>query len=155
MGPMDPEPPTPGSRDKPPPDSTLFDDSRWPLLVLRLPGILTASAQQACLDTLGAYLGRGERFVMLVDLARVDMVPLDQRWRQVEWLEEHERSLVKCVQGASVIVTSPLMRLSLSAILHFKRVDLPLAIFPDLRGAEIWAAQRLHEAGLTQTHGQR
>ncbi|OJH42119.1 hypothetical protein [Cystobacter ferrugineus] len=152
---MDPDSPSPGSRDGSPPDSTLFDDSRWPLLVLRLPGNLSTPEHLACLDAFAAYLQRGERFVMLVDLSRVGMVPLDQRWRQVEWFEKHERALLKCVQGTAVLLTSPLVQLSLSAILHFIRFYPPLATFADLAGAEAWAARRMHEVGLTQLQDPR
>jgi hypothetical protein len=145
---MDPDSPSRGSRDGSPPDSPLFDDSRWPLLVLRLPGNLTSHAQQDCLDTFADYLRRGERFVMIADLSRVGVVPLDQRWRQVEWFEKHERALLACVQGSAVIITSPLMQLSLSAILHFVRLYPPLATFATQAGAEAWAARRMREAGL-------
>ncbi|ATB36069.1 hypothetical protein CYFUS_001483 [Cystobacter fuscus] len=145
---MDPDSPLPGSRDGSPPDSTLFDESRWPLLVLRLPGTLSMSEHVACLDTFAGYLLRGERFVMLVDLSRVGVVPLDQRWRQVEWFEKHERALLACVQGTAVILTTPLMQLSLSAIMHFVRFHPPLATFADLAGAEAWTARRLRETGL-------
>ena len=138
--PMDP--------DRPPPGAALFDDSRWPLLVLRLPGTLSRDDFTACLDMLSAYLRRGEPFVIVVDLARVGLIPLEQRWRQVEWLEEHEHLTERLVLGATLVVTSPLVRLSLSAIMHFKRLPLPVAIRADLPGALAWALAHLGELGL-------
>ncbi|MFY0525647.1 hypothetical protein ACN28I_21725 [Archangium gephyra] len=131
-------------------DRATFDDSRWPLLHLGLPGTLPAHGHEACLATLAGYLGRGERFILLVDLSRIGLVPIEQRWRQVEWFEEHERALREQVVGSAIILVSPIVRLSLSAILFFKPLPVPLATFPHLAAAEAWAAERLQEAGLTQ-----
>ncbi|KFA94414.1 hypothetical protein [Archangium violaceum] len=131
-------------------DRASFDDSRWPLLHLWFPGTLPAHGQEECLDTLAGYLGRGERFFLLVDLSRIGLVPIEQRWRQVEWFEQHEVALRGLVVGTAIILVSPIVRLSLSAILFFKPLPVPLATFPHLTAAEAWAAERLQEAGLTQ-----
>lgn len=139
-----------GSADMPAFDRATFDDSRWPVLHLWLPGTLTAHGHEECLATFAGYLRRGERFLLIVDLSRVGLVPIEQRWRQVEWFEEHERPLREQVLGTAVILVSPIVRLSVSTILFFKPLPLPLATFPHLAAAEAWAAERLQEAGLTQ-----
>ncbi len=131
-------------------DRATFDDSRWPLLHLWLPGTLPAHGHEECLATFASYLRRGEKFLLIVDLSRVGLVPIEQRWRQVEWFEQHERALRERVLGAAVIVVSPIVRLSLSAILYFKHLPVPLATFGQLSAAEAWVAERLQEAGLTQ-----
>ncbi|ATB31118.1 hypothetical protein [Melittangium boletus] len=139
----------------PPPDPDLFDDSRWPLLLLRLPGTLSTPAYEACLASFSRHLERGERFVLITDLRRVGMVPLDQRWRQVEWFEEHERQVRECIIGAANIITSPLVRLSVSAIMYFKRVPLPLVTVADWNAAEAWALERLEEDRRARAHKPR
>ncbi len=128
-----------------PPSPDFFDDSRWPLLQLRLPGTLASRAYEDCLAAFGRQLDRGERFVLIVDLSRVSMVPLDQRWRQVEWFEEREQQVRELIIGSANIITSPLVRLSVSAIMYFKRVPLPVVIVPDWNSAEAWALKRLEE----------
>jgi hypothetical protein len=131
-------------------EPNLFDDSRWPMLLLRLPGTLSSRGHEECLAALSGYLRRGEKFALLVDLARVGLVPLDQRWRQVEWFSEQELNLRQLLLGTAVVVTSPVVRLSISAILYFKPLPLPLATFAQLNTAEAWAAERIRDVGLTQ-----
>lgn len=127
-----------------------FDDSSWPLLRLLLPGTLSSREHEECLATFSGYVRRREKFLMLVDVSRVGLVPLDQRWRQVEWFEEHETLLRETLLGTALVLTSPIVRLSISAILFFKPLPLPLVTFADVSAAEAWAAWRLQEEGLTQ-----
>ncbi|HLM42500.1 MAG TPA: hypothetical protein VK458_01480 [Myxococcaceae bacterium] len=132
-------------------DRAHFDDSRWPLLILQFPKTLSTRGQEACLATLVDYLRRGDKVLLLMDLSRIGMVPLDQRWRQVEWFEEHEHLLRERVLGTALILTSPLVRLAISAMLYFKPLPLPLATFDVPASAEAWVAERLQEARSTQT----
>ncbi len=132
-----------------------FDDSRWPLLLLRLPGILSEQGHEECLTLFSNYLQRGEKFVLIVDLSRIGLVPLNQRWRQLEWFDEHEQSLRELVLGGAIITTSPVVRLSISALLFFKPFPIPHRIFSNRDAAETWVAERLEEAGYTQARGRR
>ncbi|HEY0096684.1 MAG TPA: STAS/SEC14 domain-containing protein, partial [Archangium sp.] len=132
-------------------DRARFDDSRWPLLFVDFPGTLSAQGQEACLAALADYLRRGDKVLMLLDLRRVGMVPLDQRWRQVEWFEAHELLLRERVLGTALVLSSPVVRLAISAMLYFKPLPLPLATFNDVASAEAWVAERLQEAKSTQT----
>lgn len=132
------------------PARATFDDSRWPLLRLLLPGTLSSQGHEECLATFSGYVRRREKFILLVDVSRVGLVPLDQRWRQVEWFEEHDDLLRETLLGTALVLTSPVVRLSISAILFFKPLPLPLATFATRDEAEAWAAQRLEEEGLTQ-----
>lgn len=132
-------------------DRAHFDDSRWPLLILRFPGTLPVRGQEECLATLVDYLRRGDKVLLLMDLSRIGLVPLEQRWRQVEWFEAHEHLLRERVLGTALVLTSAIVRLSISAILYFKPLPLPLATFNDFVSAEAWATERLEEAKRTQT----
>ena len=131
-------------------DPRFFDDSRWPRLYLRLPGTLSAQGHEDCLAQLSTYLERRQRFVAIVDLEKVGLIPLEQRWRQVEWFEQHEPLMRETSVGTAIIMTSPLVRLSLSAILYFKRLPLTLTFVATRVEAEAWVTERMKEAGLPQ-----
>jgi hypothetical protein len=139
-----------GSTDMPSSDRAIIDDSRWPVLHIRLGGALSTHGLEECLAAVSNCLRRGERFVLIADLSQVGLVPLEQRWRQVEWLEEHEQLMRERLLGVATIIVSPAARLSVSAILFFKPFPVPHVTFPSLATAEAWAAERLQEAGLTQ-----
>lgn len=158
---MPPVNPDPHRKQAPPPgepwtdmlnsDRARFDDSRWPLLIVDLPGTLSAQGHEACLTALADHLRRGDKLLLLMDLSRVGMVPLDQRWRQVEWFEAHETLLRERLLGTALIITSPVVRLAISAMLYFKPMPLPLATFNNRALAEAWVGERLLEAKSTQT----
>ncbi|WP_257452414.1 STAS/SEC14 domain-containing protein [Archangium lipolyticum] len=128
----------------------IFDDSRWPLLRIRFPRVLSATEYESFLGTFADYLLRSEKLLLYIDLSRVGMVPIEQRWRQVEWFEQYDQRLREQVLGSALVITSPVIRLALSAITYFKPLPNPVAIFARPEEAEAWAAERLQEAGLTQ-----
>ncbi|HYO52662.1 hypothetical protein [Archangium sp.] len=127
---------------------THFDDSLWPLLIIRPPCLATGRQQEECLATIAAYLRRREKHLSIVDLRQVSQVPLDQRQRQVAWLQEHETLMREALIGTALIITSPVIRLSMSLILHLKPLPVPHHIGPHLATAALWAAERFQEAGL-------
>jgi hypothetical protein len=130
------------------PDSTVFDASLWPLLVVRHPGVFSSREHEEFLDTLTLYLRRREKHVLLMDLSRCGLVPLDQRWRKAEWFEKNEALMRETLLGRANVVTSPVAQLSLSVILHFKPIPVPHITVSDLGSAVAWTAERLQEAGL-------
>ncbi|QRK12861.1 hypothetical protein JQX13_24210 [Archangium violaceum] len=132
-------------------DRATFDDSRWPMLHLWLPGTLPAQGLEESLAAVSRYLLRGERFLIIIDMSRVGIIPLEQRWRLVEWLDAHKQPLRERMIGVAIIVASPVVQLSVSAVLFARPLPFPNISCPDLSSAEAWAAKRLQEeAGHTQ-----
>jgi hypothetical protein len=132
----------------PPSDSgILFDDSLWPLLLIRAPRVVTSRQQEVGLATLATYLRRRERHLSIVDLRQLAEVPLDQRNYQVEWFRQHEDLLRESLLGMALVINSPVTRLAMSVILHFKPLPIPQHIGPQLEAAASWAAARFQDAG--------
>lgn len=132
-------------------DRATFDDSRWPLLHIWLPGTLSAHGLQESLTAVSGYLHRGERLLIILDLSRVGIIPLEQRWRVVEWLDAHKQLLRERMIGIAIIIASPVVQLSVSAVLFARPLPFPNISCTALTSAEAWAAERLREeAGHTQ-----
>lgn len=56
-----------------------FDDSLWPLLILRIVGEPSNQQFEEYLDVSASYLRRGEPHVVVADLLRVGMASAEQR----------------------------------------------------------------------------
>lgn len=131
----------------PPAASIAFDDTLWPLLIIRISGKPTMRELEAYLDKRLEYMRRPERHVLLYDTSQLRLPANDLNQRHVAWLKEHDALIQQKVVATSVIITSPLIRLTVSAMAHFWRSPVPYHLTATLPEAARWAADRLHEAG--------
>ncbi len=125
-----------------------FDDSQWPLLVVRLTGEPSSLAFENYLSRSTQYLQRQERHVCVFDVSALQILSSEQRQRQVEWLKANAALMRQTLLGVVYVVTSPVIRLTMSVIFHFEAPNVPYAIRPSLDAAGAWASMRLTEAGL-------
>ena len=125
-----------------------FDESQWPLLVVRLTGEPSSLAFEDYLARCTQYLQRQERHVCVFDVSALQILSTEQRQRQVEWLKANEVLMSRTLLGVSYVVTSAVVRLTLGVIFHFKPPAAPYAFHTHLGEARAWAAMRLEEAGL-------
>lgn len=125
-----------------------FDDSLWPLLVSRFRGAVSDAAFENYLAEGEAYLMRGDLYVNILDMGRLHLPTAAQRQRQLEWLRGKEQLMRERVIGCAFIVTSPLIRLALSAIFHTVPLPTPYVAVQDMPRALHWASQRLEAHGL-------
>jgi len=130
-----------------------FDDSQWPLLVVRLTGEPSSLAFENYLSRSTQYLQRQERHVCVFDVSALQILSSEQRQRQVEWLKANDALMSRTLLGVSYVVTSPVVRLTLGVIFHLKPPPAPYAFHTRLDEASAWATQRLSEAGLGRAAG--
>jgi hypothetical protein len=133
----------------PAPPPIEFDDTLWPLLIIRFAGRPTMRDLEAYLDKRVDYLRRPERHVLLYDTSGLSMPANDQSQRHVAWLKEYDTLIQQKVVATSVIITSPVVRLTVSAMAHFWRSRVPYHITATLPEAIRWAADQLYDAGYT------
>lgn len=126
----------------------LFDDSLWPLLLIRTPVTVTTWQQEEALAVIATYLHRRERLLGIVDLRPLAQVPIEQRHFQVEWFRKHESLIRESLIGLALVINSPIIRLAMSVIFYFKPLPVPLITVPQLDTAVAWASDRFEESGL-------
>ena len=124
-----------------------FDDSRWPLLMLRVTGVMSDKQFSEFLVQSSAYLERGERYVSILDLGQVGLPSPVQRQMQAEWIRKHDADLREYVLGNANIITSAPIRLALSLIFHLKPLPMPYAAVADMDSALRFALGKLEEGG--------
>lgn len=125
-----------------------FDDSLWPLLILRANGVMTDKQYEEFLIRSSTFVERGERYVSITDIAQVGIPSAAQRAMQVEWLRKHDAELRERVLGNASIITSASVRLSLSLIFHIKPLPMPNAAVSDMDSALLYVLGKLEENGL-------
>jgi hypothetical protein len=128
--------------------SITVDDSHWPLLVMTFVGEPTLQQQAEHLARLSAYLHRDEQFVSILDTRKERMMTAEHRRRLAEFLRAHDALLRTQVLGCASVITSPVMQLASSIILHLKPLPFPYFTTRSLSEAAMWAAVRLEGTGL-------
>jgi hypothetical protein len=131
-----------------PPSNITFDDSLWPLLIVRFSGTPTNQQFEEYMARRGSYLARNQKHALIYDTVRFSVLTPEQRQRQINWLKERKELLQKLSLGSALIITSPMVRLLLSGILHFSQTGTPYHAARSLPDAASWCAGRLASAGL-------
>lgn len=131
-----------------PPSNITFDDSLWPLLVIRFTGTPTNQQFEAFLAKREASLARRQKHAVIYDTVSLRVLTPEQRQRLVEWFKERKAIQKQLSVGSGLVITSPVTRLLLSSILHFTQTEAPYHVARTLSEAAQWAASRLDEAGL-------
>jgi hypothetical protein len=125
-----------------------FDDSLWPLLIIRYAGAPTNEQFATSLARRTSYLHRGQH-VSVLDLREAsDIHPPEQRHMQVDWLKQHDALVRASSLGVAFITDSIAMKLLLSVIQHLKPFPSPHVTFRHLHDAVAWSTGRLEQSGL-------
>ena len=128
----------------------IFDDSLWPLLISRFDGRVSDEQFERYLEQGAAYLRRGELYVSVLDMGKLALPSAPQRQRQLEWMRGKEAAMREQLLGCAFVITSPLIRLSLSTLFHVLPLPAPYVAVSNLEGGVRWASHRLQEAGLAE-----
>lgn len=136
------------------PSAFSYDDSLWPLLIVRLEGAMTDALLTEFLDHGHATLLRHERYVSLFDMSQLLLPSAEQRQRQILWAREHEALMRTYTLGSAFVITSPFVRTMLNLFFHFAPTPAPYVVVPSLLSGVQWALARLEQEGL-HAHAER
>jgi hypothetical protein len=127
--------------------SITFDDSHWPLLLLRFEGTPTAERFEAYLARRLEYLHRQERHGIVYDTRQAHLIPAELRQRHAAWSREHNAARQRFIVGNALIITSPFIRLTMNLVLSLGGEKVPYSVAATVPEAALWVAHRLHDAG--------
>ncbi|MFY0524193.1 hypothetical protein ACN28I_13805 [Archangium gephyra] len=128
-------------------DFISLDDSLWPLLVARFVGLPTLQDQEEYFAQFLVHLRREEKCVLILDTRQVRMMTGEHRQKLVEFAREHHALIRTQILGCAAVITSPVMQLAASLVLHFSPPPMPYFITRSLPEAAKWAAKCLDGAG--------
>jgi len=132
-------------------DTLVVEKSRWPLLVLFMPPVVTADTMRALVAaTEGAY-ERNVRFGVIIDTSRVVKFPtapareILSNWVADQRRAERERRLTV---ATAVILTSGPLRALTAAINLVRRSPAPQHWTGTFAEADDWMTRRLTDEGI-------
>ena len=119
----------------------IHDDSRWPIVLVRMPaGSMTTAEFDRHLQLLAGYLRRGEAHALVIDLGESDLVGENRR-QLTEYYRIHAAAVKACLRGVALIVRAPIHRAMYGAIDALLGPPYPLRSFPLEEEAVAWASQ--------------
>jgi hypothetical protein len=125
-----------------------FDETFWPLVFVRYAAPLRDVEHAQSLERIGGYLERGERCFFIVDTRGVPSPTALQRQHQEDWDRQYAELVRTTVLGTALIVTSPVIQLTLNVLLHLRPMLAPYVIVHTLPAALDWVTARMEAQGL-------
>jgi hypothetical protein len=131
-----------------------FIDETWPLLIVRMPPTMNATAIAGVIQGFERVLNRQERFVLLTDCSAIVKFPAALERRMLtDWLGQDARIAMekRFTVATAVVLTSGAMRAFVSALYWVRRPATPQVFKATVAEALEWCCDRMTEAGLPLT----
>ena len=120
-----------------------LDDSRWPLVVLRVVGSITPAEEIEFTERSTRLPERGERYVVIVDLSEAG-TPSPRFVRlQAKAQKLRADGLRTHCAGIAFVIGSPMLRGALRAILHLQSLPCPQMVVASLAQGHAWTREQL------------
>jgi hypothetical protein len=119
------------------------DESRWPIVVYTLEGVLDDAELEGYVEHGRRTLARGEPYVVVIDGSRVGPVSAYGRFRGVQFSKENNDKLRTLCKGSAIVITSPLLRFIAMTMWVIAPMPMPYAVCATLEEALEWAQARL------------
>lgn len=132
-------------------ESIVFDESRFPVVVMRLPPALTAASVLSLGEGFNRVFARRSKFAIVADLRTVKHAPdaLTRRKLTDQLSDSALRTRQELYQvGSANIVESAPIRAALTAVLWVWSAPVPMYAAASLEDAETWCRARLKEHGV-------
>jgi len=123
--------------------SIAIDDGGYPLVVVTFDGTVDDDAFDAYLTRMDGYAARRQRNAFVFDASTSGRTPATQRRKQAEWMKNNEATLRAFSAGSAFVITSPLVRGALTAILWLQSMPSAYTVVGTRSEAERWARAQL------------
>lgn len=125
-----------------------YDESRFPLVLVRPSGRATDAELEALLVALKRPLLRREKYVEIFDGTHADPGTPTQRRALAEWMRAHTSLISSYSLGTAIVMPSPLVRGALTAVFWIQPLPCPYTVVSTMAEAERWAEEKLRAEGI-------
>jgi hypothetical protein len=119
---------------------------RWPLVIYRFAHEVTLPQMEAYLAQQEEMLRRRERSAAVVIVESLRMLDSAVLKRQAAWIKDHTDELRRVSLGVALVLTSPLARGMLKALLWMQPMPQPMKVCSTAEEALEWVAARFAQA---------
>ena len=125
-----------------------IDETRWPLVLVTFDGVSPEPEFDAYLERMATFLDRKTPTATVLDATRAGATPPIQRKKQADWMKTHEASLRRYSAGTAFVISSPMVRGILTAILWMQPMPQEHVVVATLPEAMKWAREKLRARGV-------
>ncbi|WP_434381966.1 hypothetical protein [Melittangium boletus] len=126
-----------------------IDDTSWPVLTVSFTGKNSPQEFNAYLARMTEYLRRGVKHAVILDSRDLAATPtLEQRQRQVDWIQANTPALRQWSLGNAFVITSPFIRLAMNIMYQLQPLPTPHTVVGDIKMARTWVDGRFRAVGL-------
>jgi len=126
-----------------------IEDRHWPLVIFRYRGEVSMSDLEGCLATQEEMILRNRPSVSLVLTEDLKMWETAVLRRQAQWIKEHRADLQRLSLGVALVISSPVVRGTLRAVLYLQPIPQPHVVVGSSDLAMPWLRTKLLEANIT------
>jgi hypothetical protein len=124
--------------------SIRFDETQWPILIIRFSGSPTDDEFTQYLQRYETYMhGEARYAVMLVTEPHASMTKARHAKQQARWIGANQSRIRRHCVGTAFVLPSSLMRGVLRAILSMQSMPVEYAVFSTESQASTWCRARL------------
>jgi len=135
-------------------DPITFDDSRWPLLLVKHPA--EPVDKQSTIDYLNqleTYFQRKEKFVAVFDVSGAKPPTAEHRFMVAAWIKIKQGIIKPNLLGTAYVMPNMVQRLVLTTFLKFMdttEIIGPVKVFNEMNKATTWAKGRFMTDAVTE-----
>jgi hypothetical protein len=133
----------------------MFDDSCWPMVVVRYPKQIVHEDFLAHLERVVGYVQRDEPWGMLNDSRGAAHPNASQRQAIASFYDAHELLVRKNWRGTAVVFDSPMIAGVLTALTWLRPTPHPFKAFSSYEDGERWLRNRFTPSELAPSAGRR
>ena len=105
-----------------------IDEAGFPLVVATVRGQVTSEVISAYFARLDAWCLDGRRYASILNITRIEMPSAAERKQIVEAIADRHTALARSCIGVAIVVTNPLIRGAVTAILWMQHLPHPLEL---------------------------
>lgn len=120
-----------------------IEDSAWPIVTLRIRGVISCEEEDRFIGASVAFPDRGERYVVVIDLLEAKTPSSRFVREQAAAIGKREEMLGTYCAGIAFVIDSAMLRGGVRAVFHFHRPSSPHVVVTTVEEACRWAESRL------------